>query len=444
MADAWEEAAKSYKSGGGSPAPSKDGGNEDWRVWQGNGGGSAPADPSSDSAVKRAGRGFLDTINPMNMISGYGQALGSIGSPMGMALPMINRGADIISKGGSIPRALVGGTPVVGDVSEDIHNGNYAGAAGRVAGLGTMAALPEAASRASEIPAVRAIVPAIKGAAQGGWQGGTEMTKHGMMGLHLPKSLAGAASGEFAGRMMRLPSPGPEILGGVGAAVPIIRGAVNGARNAVRESRIPAMPETIDPTSELAGPIHSPATQAPEFNAESGPAQPPIRPPILPRPSAVLAQPPAIPATGRMTPQQRLIGRATANPHPFEPPSASPPGAGAPRALLSRAPGNGKILGPLPTDELAEAPPEMPATSPTPEGMAAPFKVDKAAYDASQARATAAGEAKHIANRNALAEGIAQRTNEGVPTVGDVNKIQGGKLNPATLRKIQSKIKGEQ
>jgi hypothetical protein len=270
---------------------------------------------------------------------------------------------------------------------------------------------------------------AIRGAAKGAVQGGTEMgTRYG---IPLPAALVGGGAGKYALGAFGVP---PEIGATVGAAIPIVRGAIRGARTALAARAATAADATAATTDATAAAAAAPAavrtgpidigysapagtpSAADQLAAEAQPATP------APAPT-VEAATPAAPAAAEDTAlldgiaqgmgktkfaklsadQQSLVRSladrikagestqqpvaSTQSPAPSPPPApaAAPPVTrampSAPAAIPeTRAPGGGAPLrppfGPRPTEEnptpAAQPSPAPPAPASAPAASQAP------------------------------------------------------------------------
>lgn len=137
---------------------------------------------------------------------------------------------------------------IVDPVVTDLQKGDYAGAAGRATGVVLTLGAP-ALAEADVLPAAGDVAAAVKGAASGAYEAATKPVQYGRFKLPLPQPLAGAAAGGYAGRMVGL----PHAVGAVaGAAYPIIKGAITGAKEALA-SRVAAAAETA--TAEASDPV---------------------------------------------------------------------------------------------------------------------------------------------------------------------------------------------
>lgn len=157
-ADPWEQAAQQFKSSGPSKSSTEEPKNEDWKLWQ-QGQSNATTTPPT-TAMGRFGAGLYDsTLGAFKGISTdpigtTGRIIGGIAnsvvptpSPdlMQSAYQHLTTPGERGKLGGDYAQSLMqhpAVAPAV-PVAQDIQQGNLAGAAGRVTGLGAMAAAPK-------------------------------------------------------------------------------------------------------------------------------------------------------------------------------------------------------------------------------------------------------------------------------------------------------------
>src|SRR5262249_51544072 len=140
-------------------------------------------------------------------------------------------------------RHLFASVPLIGGplsrAAEEFDKGQYPEAVGHATAPVAMAAAPEIASQAGKaLPAVDA---AVTCAVKGGAKAAVEPVNYGHLRLPVPAPVAGAGAGGYAASQLGLPH---EVGAAVGAAVPIVRGAIKGARAALAE-RLNAATEAL-------------------------------------------------------------------------------------------------------------------------------------------------------------------------------------------------------
>ena len=229
-------------------------------------------------ALARFGSGLYDsTIGPLVQLAAHPIDTVKAQAKQLLGTDELSAIADHVSKGefghaaalaldyaqGPGPRIAKGITdPIVSDV----QSGNYAGATGRVIGTGAMLAAPGALKA---IPAE--VGTALKGGAVGALKGAvgtTDLTRMGVS-VKVPEVAAGVAVGGAAAQLMGLPHELGVIAGG---AVPILRGAVRGAKSALAERSVPPEKVTIiGPARQLPGaPDIIPMPAAPPLQLAAG------------------------------------------------------------------------------------------------------------------------------------------------------------------------------
>lgn len=184
---------------------------------------------------------------------------------------IIDRGmkADLQHPEGNILAEMSGpGFTAAGQVKD----GNLSGAAGTlVGGYGVPAAL----GAAGGTEAVRSIPTAVKGAVSGAADAATEMVPFSRYGVKIsaPKPVVTGAAGAAAARLMGLPATAGAA---VGAAAPVVKGAISGARAALAD-RLAAIGEksaAAERAAAAAAPKRLPAAPDASF-VRSVPAEPP-------------------------------------------------------------------------------------------------------------------------------------------------------------------------
>lgn len=271
--------------------------------------------------------------------------------------------------------------------------------AGKVAhaGLSLIGAPPEAQDLGEDVAGIgagslTAMHPDIPvGAMRGGYRGATDMVPLSRYGhkLNVPAPLAGAAAGELLGYGLHGLAPNaPAIGAGIGAAMPIVKGAFEGARDAYHAGRtvsrpVPARSPLWDgeaSTTPDVGPVQGPLSQ-PQLPSGRTPGPAPVAPPV---PPPVPARTPLWQQNTPQTPSPVTdpIQAANQDSHPpavtqadeFKPPSVAAPvpvaGAQTPTAPPVAAP-QGVTAAPGATAPMATQTPTN-ATPPAPQNPIIP------------------------------------------------------------------------
>lgn len=179
---------------------------------------------------------------------------------------------------------MIGALPG-GGTALKVRDGNYAGAAGDVAGMATLGAATHLAAGDS------AVAAGTRGALKGAAQGAVEPINYGPLKLPIPASWVGGGAGAAAAAHMGIPTA---IGTAVGAATPIVKGAIRGAKAALAD-RLAAIGEksaAAERAAAAAAPKRLPAAPDASF-VRSVPAEapPPPQPKGLLGPSRTLITP---------------------------------------------------------------------------------------------------------------------------------------------------------
>lgn len=227
-----------------------------------------------------------------------------------------------------------------------VRDGDYAGAAGDVAGLATLGGVTHLALGDS------AVASGARGAVEGGAKGAVEPINYGRLKLPVPASLVGGGAGAAAAAQMGI----PRTLGAVvGAATPIVRGAVRGAKAALADRAAVIADQAAAAQREAAAAAPPRLPSAPDTSyVRSVPAEPPQTAGLLgPGPKSIVTPAPAAP------PDASFVRSVPAQPAVIRP-----------RALIGAAPD--VIVPPAPPDASfvrsvpAEYPPVENVAPPTP------------------------------------------------------------------------------
>lgn len=184
--------------------------------------------------LSNAGAGMVNmaTSNPLTTLKSIGESQDALRQ----------KAADALSRGDIVEaarHALSYAIPVVGPSidarGDQAQQGDISGALGGAAAIGAMGAAPGGLEHPAVAPALEAAGTALRGAAKGAAKAAVEPINYGRLHIPLPAPVAGAMTGKYIAG-----TPGAAI----GAAVPIVRGAVQGARAALAD-RIAAATESL-------------------------------------------------------------------------------------------------------------------------------------------------------------------------------------------------------
>ena len=207
-----------------------------------------------DQSFGNAVREYGHKMNPVAMAQGIAENVMHPGEAIkrwGQVNNKILSNAEDAYKRGDYTEAaahalyyVLNGVPGLGESLDEagtkIRNGDIAGGLADTAALGTqVAAGIKAPAIAEALPKVpTAAVGAVKGAAQDAFS----PVRYGHYGLPVPNVAAGAMAGHYLGRALGAPEAGAV----AGAAYPVIRGAIRGAKSAL------AAPEAATASSAAA------------------------------------------------------------------------------------------------------------------------------------------------------------------------------------------------